>query len=117
MRLVVTLLLALLVAPFAAPLARAATAAQAEDHSCCPQAPPSEASTAPCQYLAPLACCQQTWLPASDGSTAPAAPLLALAVAPALEPFAPIPAPHATARRAEHGPPERPYLRAIVLQL
>ena len=116
MRLVVTLLLALLLAPIAAPVARA-VAASGGDHSCCPEPPPQEASTAPCQYLAPLACCAQTVLPATASGDAPAARVLALALTPA-EPALALPlAPSLRTWRAERGPPEAPFLRAIVLQL
>ena len=115
MRLVVTLAFALLVAPLAAPLA-SAIATPAADHSCCPQPVADADSTAPCQYLAPLGCCEQTLLPAAASNAAPALRILpavaALPETPSLRE-----AERAEARRAGHGPPEAPYLRAIVLQL
>lgn len=116
MRLVVALLLALVIAPLAAPIARA-VAVQGEDHSCCPQRPAQETSTAPCQYLAPLGCCQQTLVPASASSDAPVARVLALAPALPRPVLALSLAPLAAPWRGEHGPPQAPFLRAIVLQL
>jgi hypothetical protein len=115
MRLVVVLLLALLIAPLAAPVARAI--APADDHACCPEpAAPEPGSTAPCQYLAPLGCCQQALVPASAPES-PAPLALGLALAPADPLLAPVPVSRARAWRAEHGPPQAPFLRAIVLQL
>jgi hypothetical protein len=115
MRQVVTLLLALAIAPLAAPVARAVSS-PAADHSCCP-GPAPETSTAPCQYLAALGCCEQVMAPQSVSPDAPAARLLAAAA----EPLAPEPVLssmlRAGLRRDEHGPPEAPFLRAIVLQL
>ncbi len=116
MRLVVALLFALLSAPIAAPIAQAVAVA-GEDHSCCPQAPAGETSTAPCQYLAPLGCCEQSFVPADASADAPAARVLAIYGELATPALAPSRAPHAPYRRAEHGPPQGPFLRAIVLQL
>lgn len=116
MRLVLALLFALLIAPIAAPIAQAVAVA-GEDHSCCPQAPAEETSTAPCQYLAPLGCCQQSLVPANASADAPAARVLALAGGLATPALAPSRAPHAPPWRAEHGPPQAPFLRAIVLRL
>jgi hypothetical protein len=115
MRLVVVLLLALLIAPLAAPIARA-VASPGADHSCCPEPPSQTRSTAPCQYLAPLGCCEQVSAPPSVSADAPSARLFAAAAAPP----APSPAPASVSRaglRRDHGPPEAPFLRAIVLQL
>jgi hypothetical protein len=115
MRLVVTLAFALLVAPLAAPVASAIETPGA-DHSCCPQPAAEAGSTAPCQYLAPLGCCDQLLLPGATSNAGPAPRLLpavaALSETPALRETE-----RAEARRADHGPPEAPYLRAIVLQL
>jgi hypothetical protein len=76
-----------------------------------------EASTAPCQYLAALGCCEQRMLPATASPEAPAARVLPAAAIASIAPLAPATAPPAGVWRAGHGPPEAPFLRAIVLQL
>jgi hypothetical protein len=112
MRVVALLLFALLAAPVAAPIATAAAAPA--DHSCCPE--PTRNATAPCQYLAPLGCCEQTLAPAGAPAT-PQPTQLYVALPPGGEPLASALAPRARAPRPEHGPPQEPFLRAIVLQL
>lgn len=103
-------LLALLGAPVASE-----AFARRDPHACCPESAPVE--SAPCQYVAPLACCAQLGIPApapADGLTASG---LALAL-PGLASEAPAPPAQVLARaRNGHGPPQADQIRTTVLRL
>lgn len=113
MRLVVALLLASALGALAAPAARA-VASPGADHSCCPD-PVPDGSTAPCQYLAALGCCEQVAAPPGVSVEAPRVAIVAAAL-PAPTPVF-VFGPPAPSRRDDHGPPQAPLLRAVVLQL
>jgi hypothetical protein len=105
-----------LLALIAAPLAGEAAAAL-DSHGCCPDAAQSEDARTPCQYLAPLDCCDQIGVPgAAREPGAERAPFgWAIAAAAPDAPAPPILSP-AHALHA-HGPPQAAQLRATVLRL
>jgi len=106
----------LLLALFATPIARAAIAV-AGPHGCCPEGAPSAESPVPCQYVAPLGCCGQLAVPATQTGDAAQLELLGGALA-AAAPLVPPPLVLTLAPvRAEHGPPFSVHLRTTVLRL
>jgi hypothetical protein len=109
---------ALLLALFAAPLARASAALAAPArHSCCPEAPAQSDSAPPCQQIAPLSCCLEIAVPPAAGDEArPAGLALAILTAPQLEPALPS-ARFARPTRATEGPPLAPLAQTSVLLL
>jgi hypothetical protein len=106
-----------LLALFAAPLARASAALAATPHSCCPEAPASPDPAPPCQQIAPLSCCLEIGVPPAHGDEArPAELALALPSAPLPAPAAPR-ARLAPPSRASEGPPLAPLAQTSVLLL
>lgn len=108
----------LLLALFAAPLARASAALAApESHSCCPDAPARPDTAPPCQQIAPLSCCLEIGVPPTPGGPErPDGLELALVPAQALEAFAPTLRCRA-ATGAAHAPPLAPLAQTCVLLL
>ena len=107
----------LLLALFAAPLARASAALGARPHACCPEAPASPEPAPPCQQIAPLSCCLEIGVPPTPGGEGrPAELALALPSAPLPEPAAP-PARLAPPTRASESPPLAPLAQTSVLLL
>ena len=106
----------LLLALFAAPLARAGSQLGARPHACCPKAPAPDPAP-PCQQMAPLSCCLEVGVPPAPSSVdRPDAPELALPPAPLAEPVAPalrLLAAHSCAE----GPPLDPLAQSCVLLL
>jgi len=105
-----------LLALIAAPLAGEAAAAL-DRHGCCPDMSLAEDARMPCQYLAPLDCCDQVGVPATakDDGSAPAS--VGFAIAPAA-PHVPVPPIFSSAHALHaHGPPQAAQLRATVLRL
>lgn len=107
----------LLLALFAAPLARATAVLGAKPHSCCPEAPASPEPAPPCQQIAPLSCCLEIGVPPTPGCEARVAELaLTLPSAPLPEPVPPR-ARLAPPSRASEGPPLAPLAQTSVLLL
>lgn len=106
----------LLLALFATPLARVAVAV-ADLHGCCPEGAPAAEAPAPCQYVAPLGCCAQVALPATQAGDDARLELLGSALAAAAPVVPPPPALTFALVRAEHGPPYSVHLRTTVLRL
>ncbi len=103
-----------LLALMGAPIASEAFA-QSDPHGCCPESAPVE--SAPCQYVAPLACCAQIGIPAPTPSDGLEPVGLALA-SPGLASEAGAPPAQLLARaRNGHGPPRTAQIRTTVLQL
>ena len=106
-----------LLALFAAPLARATAVLGARPHSCCPEAPAQPDPAPPCQQMAPLSCCLEIGVPpAPAGIDRPDAPELALLAAPGLEPFVPE-LRSSAALRSDAAPPLAPLAQTCVLLL
>ena len=106
----------LLLALFAAPLARATAALGAKPHSCCPEAPARPDPAPPCQQMAPLSCCLEIGVPPAPGDEArPVGLELAIFIAPSA-PAAPG-ARFARPSRATEGPPLAPLAQTSVLLL
>lgn len=103
-----------LLALMGAPVASEAFA-QRDPHACCPEAAPVE--SAPCQYVAPLACCAQIGVPAPTPADRLEVVRLALA-SPGLASEAGAPPAQFFARaRNGHGPPQAAQIRTTVLRL
>ncbi len=106
----------LLLALFAAPVAREALAAT-DSHRCCPESAPAAEAPMPCQYVAPMGCCALLAVPATAAGDEPRMSPAAFAfVGPAPLPASPS-APSFAQPRIGHGPPQAPYVRTIVLRL
>lgn len=103
-----------LLALMGAPVASEAFA-QSDPHACCPEPAPVE--SAPCQYVAPLACCAQIGIPAP--TPADGLELVGIALAsPGLASEAQAPPAQFLARaRNGHGPPQAAQIRTTVLRL
>jgi hypothetical protein len=106
-----------LLALFAAPLARATAALGARPHSCCPEAPAQRDPAPPCQQMAPLSCCLEIGVPPAPGAPdRPDSTEFALLAAPAPEPFAPA-LRSSAALRSDAAPPLTTLAQTCVLLL